>query len=86
MPVNMVDKMTGQLYRRLRNKYTHMVRKDRKSHQEKIDKLHIENKDISGLYKSAKSRMAIRTGGKPNMFVDWWGNCYFSFKNRKYSD
>ena len=57
------------LYRRLRNKCNTAVRKDRVSHFLELSNLHIQNRDMAGLYNSAKRRMSIRTGG--NHFSDW---------------
>ena len=46
-----------------------MVKKDKINHQKAINKIHIENNNTAGLYKSAKSRMVIKAGGKPTMFL-----------------
>ena len=46
-----------------------MVRKDKINHQRAMDKMHIDSNNTAGLYKSAKSRMAIKAGGKPTMFI-----------------
>ena len=57
------------LYKRLKNKCNRLVRNDKAQHNKKVYNLHVENRYIAGLYRTAKNSMGIKSGGKPTSFL-----------------
>ena len=57
------------LYRRLRNKCTQMVKNDRKSHFSNLNNKYIQNGDSSSLFALAKNRMNMLKSGPPTGFL-----------------